>query len=65
MVMVAREANDERERKILNRIPKLQTYYQVTRKGKDRVQEEQPPEKPAMSQHLMSEYITISDDAQT
>ena len=59
MVLVAREANEERERKLLNRIPKLQTYYKLTRKGKARVKEEQSPEKPAIPQQLMSEYITI------
>ena len=65
MVLVAKEANEERERKLLNRIPKLQTYYQVTRKGKARIQEEQPPEKPAIPQHRMSEYIIISGGAPT
>ena len=60
MVTVAREANEERERKLLSRIPKLQTCYKVTRKGKTILQEELP-ETPALLQHLMSEYITISD----
>ena len=60
MVLVAREANEERERKLLNRIPKLQTYFKVTRKGKAKVQNEQPPEKTPIPQQLMSEFITIS-----
>ena len=66
MISVAREANEERERKLLNIIPKLQIYYKVTRKGKARVQEEQPPEKPAIPHQLMSsEYITISGGSPT
>ena len=60
MVTVTREANEERERKLLNRIPKLQTYYKVTRKGKT-ISQEEPPERSELPQHLMSEYITISD----
>ena len=62
MVSVAREANEDRERKLLNIIPQLQIYFNITRKGNTRVQEE-PPEKAAIPQHLMSEYITISEGA--
>ena len=60
MVTVAREANEDRERNLLKRIPKLSTYYKITRKGKKIIQED-PPEKPSIPQHLMSEYITISE----
>ena len=64
MVMVAREANNERKRKIL-RSQNFRHTSKSPEKGKARVQEEQPPKKPVIPQHLMSEYIIISDGAHT